>query len=140
MVVLRPQPFPVRTAEHSVPSSQTGSTVLDLAASCCGGLTKVTTPNAYDCGPFSTFTVVVTWWPHDEHRNVRLSNPGAAGSMAASTATPPHFGHGILDAIGVVPEEDPTIIPKPLCLQSSGASKLSSVKRHKAHKTQYNGA
>jgi hypothetical protein len=59
--------------------------------------------------------------------------------MAASTATPPHFGHGILDAIGVVPEEDPTIIPKPLRLQSSGASKLSSVKRHKARKTQYNG-
>lgn len=62
-------------------------------------LPKVSTANAYDCDPFSTFTVVVTWWPHDEHRKVRLSNPGSSGSIAASTATPPHFGHGTLEAI-----------------------------------------
>ena len=83
---------------------------------------KGSTANAHDRAPFSTFTVVATWWPHDEHRKVRLSNPGSSGSIAASTATPPHLGHGTLEIIGVIPEEGPTIIPKPLSLQSSGAS------------------
>jgi hypothetical protein len=59
---------------------------------------------------------MVTCWPHDEHRNVRLSYPGSAGSIAASTAMQPHFGHDTWEAS--VPEE--------------GASRLSSFEKPRA--------
>jgi hypothetical protein len=95
--------------------------------------------NVYDCSPFSTFTVVVTWWPHDEHRNVRLSNPGSSGSIAASTATPPHFGHGILESIGVVPEEGATIIPKPLSYNRLTLQNCPVSKDIKRTKLKYKG-